>query len=241
MKYALITGASRGIGAACALEMASKGYHVVVNYQSRKDAADEVVAKIKKAGGSASILGFDVSNREATNAALTNWMGDRERYFEVLINNAGFRKDNSMLWMENEEWDSVLNVHLQGFYNVTKTVLQPMVMSRYGRIVNIVSLSGISGMAGQTNYAAAKAGVIGASKSLAQEVAKRNVTVNCVAPGFIKTDMTADIDEAEYKIRVPMRRFGKPEEVAACVGFLTSKEAAYITGEVISINGGLYM
>jgi len=240
IKYALITGASRGIGAACAKAIAKMGYHVVINYRSNHDAAQKVMSEISEDGEEASLLPFDVSDRDGVRKILTEWMGDRERYFEILINNAGARQDNSLLWMEDHEWDGVLDGHLNGFYNVTKTVLQPMVMSRYGRIVNVVSLSGLKGMMGQTNYSAAKAGVIGASKALAQEVAKRKVTVNCVAPGFIKTDMTADIEEGDYKNLIPVRRFGTAEEVAATVAFLASRGASYITGEVISVNGGLY-
>ena len=238
--YALVTGASRGIGAACAKELAKRNYHVLINYRTDVDAANMVKSSIETAGGSATLLPFDVGNRELTRQTLEAWMTEEERHIEVLVNNAGMRMDNSLLWMEDKEWDDVLQVHLQGFYNVTKTVLKPMVLKKFGRIINVVSLSGISGMAGQTNYSAAKAAVIGATKALAQETAKRKVTVNCVAPGFIDTDMTSDLDKDLMKQRIPMRRFGQPEEVAACVGFLSSKGASYITGEVISINGGLY-
>ena len=240
IKYALVTGASRGIGAACAKELALAGYHVLINYLSNRDAAQGIKEKIESSGGQASLLPFDVSNREACRATLEEWMNQDDRSVEILVNNAGVRKDNTLVWMTDDEWDNIIDAHLHGFYNVTKTILQPMILKKYGRIINIVSLSGLKGLPGQTNYSAAKAGIIGATKALAQELAKRKITVNCVAPGFIQTDMTADLDENEMKKLIPMRRFGTPEEVAHCVGFLASPRAAYITGEVISLNGGLY-
>lgn len=239
-KFALITGGSRGIGAACAITLAGQGYHVLINYKSNHDAATAVKSEIEEAGGLATLLPFDVSDRAAVRASLDDWhAANADAIIEVLVNNAGIRKDNGMLWMEDNEWDDVLANHLDGFYNVTRALIQPMVFNRFGRVINIVSLSGIKGMAGQTNYGAAKAGLIGATKSLAQEVAKRNVTVNCVAPGFIKTDMTADLDVKQYKQLIPMKRFGKAEEVAAVVGFLASSAASYITGEVINVSGGI--
>ena len=240
-KYALVTGASRGIGKAIAVKLAANGYHVLVNYQQNETAADEVLATIKTNGGEATKIQFDVADEKSIELALQKWMEQTGvNYIEVLVNNAGIKKDNLMMWMTNEEWKSVLNTSLDGFFYVTRLLLKPMLTKRYGRIVNVVSLSGVKGMSGQTNYAAAKAAVIGATKSLAQEVAKRKITVNAVAPGFINTDMTQDIDPEMYKRIIPMERFGEAEEVASVVNFLASKEASYITGEVIHVNGGLY-
>ena len=235
-----MTGGSRGIGAACARTLARMDYHVLINYLSNQVAAKKVKAEIEADGGQASLIQFDVGDRQQCRQALEDWMTANDQMIEVLVNNAGMRKDNTLVWMADDEWDAVINTHLAGFYNVTKAVVQPMILKKYGRIINVVSLSGLKGLPGQTNYSAAKAGVIGATKALAQELAKRKITVNCVAPGFIRTDMTADLDEKELKNLIPMRRFGTPEEVAHCVAFLASPQAAYITGEVISLNGGLY-
>lgn len=237
----MITGGSRGIGRAIALRIARQGYHVVINYRSNSDAANEVVKMIEEEGGQASLLQFDVANKEEVRKAISSWHESHDgQCIEILVNNAGIRKDNLMVWMTDEEWDDVLDIHLGGFFTVTTEVLKKMIRNKYGRIVNVVSLSGIKGMAGQTNYSAAKAGVIAASKSLAQEISRKNITVNCVAPGFIKTEMTEDIDEAQWKTFIPARRFGTADEVASVVDFLCKKEASYITGEVISVNGGLY-
>src|SRR5690606_10314516 len=173
--------------------------------------------------------------------AIQNWQeNNKNAVIEVLVNNAGIRQDTLMAFMEDEQWQSVLDASLQGMYRVTKQVLQPMLLNRYGRIINIVSLSGLKGMPGQVNYSAAKAGMIGATKALAQEIAKRNITVNAIAPGFIKTDMTESLNEKELKNLIPMNRFGEADEVAALAAFLASKQSAYITGQVISVNGGLY-
>lgn len=241
MKYALVTGGSRGIGKAIAHRLAVRGYHVLINYVKNQDAANETVSQIISDGGQASTLQFDVSNKDQIREVIGKWQTDNpDACIEVLINNAGVRKDNLMVMMSDDEWQSVLDIHLGGFYFVTNQVLTGMIRNKYGRIVNIVSLSGIKGMAGQTNYSAAKAGVIAATKSLAQEIGRKKITVNCVAPGFIKTEMTEDIDESNYKSFIPCRRFGTAEEVAAAADFLASKEASYITGEVINVNGGLY-
>ena len=241
MDFALITGASRGIGKAVAMKLAAGGMPVVINYKSNTAAAVETKAEIEAAGGRCELLPFDTADPKAIEAAMEQWEAQHtDDYISVLVNNAGIRQDNIMVFMTDEQWHSVLDTTLNGFFYLTRRVVKSMMTHRYGRIVNVVSLSGIKGMPGQTNYSAAKAAVIGATKSLAQEVAPRKVTVNAVAPGFVATDMTKDLDESELKKLIPTGRFGKPEEVAALVAFLASKEAAYITGEVVNINGGLY-
>ena len=240
MKYALVTGGSRGIGRAICLEMSKAGYSVIVNYCSNDKAAEETCQLIKSEGGNAEILKFDVSNVEEVDKAIEKWQENhKDEYVSVLVNNAGIREDTMMMWMKNEQWENIIGIHLNGFFYVTRRFLTDMLMKKFGRIINVVSLSGIKGLPGQTNYSAAKAGVIGATKALAQEVGRKGVTVNAVAPGFIATDMTKELDEKSLKGLIPLRRFGKPEEVANVVGFLASEKAAYITGEVISINGGL--
>ena len=237
-KYALVTGGSRGIGRAICRKLASMGYHVLINYVSREDAALQTLELI---GGQGELLRFDVADPEAVAEAVSLWQqAHPEEYIEVLVNNAGIRKDSLLIWMEPEDWRKVLDTTLGGFYNVTKAVLQPMLLHKYGRIINVSSLSGLKGLPGQTNYSAAKGGLIAATKALAQEVARKKVTVNAVAPGFIRTDMVEGLDEAALKKDIPAARFGEPEEVASIVGFLASEEASYITGEVISVNGGLY-
>lgn len=241
MKYALVTGGSRGIGRAICTALAAKGYPVIINYASNEVAAEETKALIEANGGTAELLSFDVSDETSVDKALEEWAEKHtDDHIGILVNNAGIRQDVMMIFMQSAQWRNVLDISVNGFFFVTRRVLKDMLMKRNGRIVNIVSLSGLKGMPGQTNYSAAKAAVIGATKALAQEVAPRKVTVNAVAPGFITTDMTKDLNEAELKKNIPLGRFGKAEEVAALVGFLTSDEAAYITGEVISINGGLF-
>ena len=240
-KYALVTGASRGIGRATALALSRMGYPVLINYLSNSQAAEECASLIRAEGGVAELLPFDVSQEEAIEQALTQWHAQHPHdWIEVLVNNAGIRRDNLMVFMPSQDWGTIINTHLNAFFFITKRLLTNMVSHRYGRIVNVVSLSGIKGLPGQTNYAAAKAGIIAAGKALAQEVGKRGVTVNAVAPGYIKTEMIQDLDEAQLKGLIPVNRFGTAEEVADVVAFLASPKASYITGEVVSINGGLY-
>jgi 3-oxoacyl-[acyl-carrier protein] reductase len=241
MKYALVTGGSRGIGRAVAYKLAHMGYHILLNYKSNDKEAQLSQDAIIATGVDCQLLKFDVTNAEEARTAITGWLdANKENKLEVLVNNAGIRADNLLVWMTDEQWESVINSSLHAFYYVTKPLIKSMLSNRYGRIINIVSLSGLKGMQGQTNYAAAKAGVIGATKSLALEVAKRGITVNAVAPGFISTDMTKDLNEKELSEMIPMKRFGTVEEVAETVGFLASGTASYITGQVISVNGGLY-
>jgi 3-oxoacyl-[acyl-carrier protein] reductase len=239
--WALITGGSRGIGRAICVRLAAMGYNILINYKGNKAAADETAALVQAQGAQAETLIFDVANREEVESTLSKWIeAHKESKIEILVNNAGIRQDTLLMSMTGEQWSSVLDTSLGGMYAVTKAVLNGMLLSRYGRIINIVSLSGLKGMPGQVNYSAAKAGMIGATKALAQEIAKRNITVNAIAPGFIKTDMTEELNEKELAKMIPAQRFGTAEEVAAVAGFLASREAAYITGQVISVNGGLY-
>jgi len=187
------------------------------------------------------LMPFDVASQTETEAALGDWQLRNEgSHISVLVNNAGIRKDALVMWMKNEEWFDVMNTNLNSFLYTTRFLMKEMLLAKWGRIVNVVSLSGVKGLPGQANYSAAKGGIIGATKALAQEVAKKNITVNAVAPGFIRTDMTKDLDEGQLKVMIPMGRFGKPEEVAEVVGFLAGEQASYVTGSVIHVNGGLY-
>ncbi|OFX58583.1 MAG: beta-ketoacyl-ACP reductase [Bacteroidetes bacterium GWA2_30_7] len=241
MKIALVTGGSRGIGRAVCVGLSKSGYHVIINYNKNLTEAENTLNLIKENGGTGEILKFDVSNHLEVEKVLDQWKAkNRDNIIEVLVNNAGIRHDSLMMWMEDETWSDVINTNLNSFFYVTKQLIKEMMVNKFGRVINIVSLSGIKGMPGQVNYSAAKAGVIGATKALAQEVGKKNVTINAVAPGFIKTDMTTDLNEKELKALIPLNRFGEAHEVADLVAFLASKEASYITGEVISINGGIY-
>lgn len=242
MKYALVTGGSRGIGKAVCLKFAQMGVPVLINYHSNETAALDVLKCVQSIGGTAYLLQFDVASEKDVSSAIERWEDEHPNdYIAYLVNNAGIRKDNLMFMMPEKDWHDVIDVTLNGFYYVTRKLLPKMMMRRHGgRIINMASLSGLKGMPGQTNYSAAKGALIGATKALAQETASRNVTVNAIAPGFIESDMTKDLPQEELKKLVPMNRFGRPEEVAALVGFLCSDEAGYITGEVININGGLY-
>lgn len=242
MKFALVTGASRGLGRAVAIKLASTGMPVVINYQSNRGAAEEVKQLIEHAGGQAELLQFNVANQQEVDEALEAWeQAHPDDYIAYLVNNAGIRRDNVLFMMPTEDWHAVVDTSLNGFYYVTRRLISKMMMRKHGgSIVNMSSLSGLKGMPGQTNYSAAKAALIGATKALAQEVASRGVRVNAVTPGFIDTDMTKELPQDELKKLVPMNRFGRPEEVAELVNFLISDASSYITGEVISINGGLY-
>lgn len=235
--FALVTGASRGIGAAIAEELAAAGYRILLNYRSNHDAARAVRDRIVAAGGTVELIPFDVADADASAAAMSELVASGKP-IDVLVNNAGVNADAAFPALEREAWDAVLRPTLDGFYNVTRPLVMPMVRRRKGRIINISSISGLIGNRGQVNYAAAKAGLIGATKALAKELAKRKITVNAIAPGLIETDMAGHAP-AELVQLIPMRRMGKAGEVAKLVRFLASDEAAYITGQVIAIDGGL--
>lgn len=242
MKCALVTGGSRGIGSAICKKLAvDTEYHILINYHSNKIAAEQTLEEVLKLGATAEIIQFDVSNFEEVQHVLTKWQdANPEAIVEAIVNNAGITKDGLFMWMSHEDWNGVMNTSVGGFFNVTQFFIQKMLRNKYGRIVNMVSVSGVKGTPGQTNYSAAKGAIVAATKALAQEVAKRNITVNAVAPGFIKTDMTSQLDEKELLKLIPVNRFGEAEEVANLVSFLISNKSSYITGEVININGGIY-
>ena len=242
MKYILVTGGSRGIGKSICVRLSNMGMPIIINYNTNTTAAQETKSIIEMNGGTAELLPFNVSDKDMVEKAIDQWEQNHpDDYISILVNNAGIRRDNVMFMMSDDDWHQVINTTLDGFFYLTRRLLKHMMpRKRGGRIINIASLSGLKGMPGQTNYSAAKAALIGATKALAQEVAPRNVTVNAIAPGFIETDMTNDLPQDELKKMIPLGRFGKPEEVAGIVGFLASHEASYITGEVINVNGGLY-
>lgn len=241
MEYALVTGGSGAIGSAISAELASMNLAVLVHYNSNKAKADDLVSKLTAEGNIAEAIGFDVADNKQVKSVITKWKENHpDDKITILVNNAGITHDNLMVFMNEPEWKKVIDTNLNGFYNVTSTLLQEMVLNKWGRIVNIVSLSGQKGLPGQTNYSASKAGIVAATKSLAQELGKKRITVNAVSPGYIVSEMTEGLDESVLKKLIPLNRFGKPEEVASIVGFLVSDGAAYITGELISVNGGLY-
>lgn len=241
MKYALVTGGSRGIGRAVCVKLACMGYYVIINCVNNLQEALKTLELVRVAGQDGEIMVFNVSNSEQVRKTIGEWQeAHSDSFIEVLVNNAGIRRDEILALMPEDDWNRVVDITLRGFYNVTQQVLQPMIRRKYGRIVNMASVSGLNGMQGQTNYSAAKGGLIAATKALAKEVARKNITVNAVAPGFIKTDMVEGLDEEALRKTIPANRLGTPEEVAEVVGFLVSPVAGYITGDVISINGGLY-
>lgn len=241
-KVALVTGGSRGIGKAICIQLSKDtNYHILINYSNNKQAALETLKDIESNGNTGEILQFNVADNAEVKSVLTQWQEvNPKAVIEVIVNNAGITKDVLFMWMQEEDWSKVINTSLNGFFNVTNHLIQGMLVNRYGRIINMVSVSGMKGTPGQTNYSAAKGAIISATKALSQEVAKRNITVNAVAPGFIRTDMTSELNEAELKKLIPANRFGEAEEVAHLVSFLASKNAGYITGEIVNINGGIY-
>lgn len=242
MNCALVTGASRGLGRAIAIRLAADhGLFILINYASNQAAAEETLSMIRSAGGDGQLLPFNVQHKEEVDAALNTWKeANPDKFIQVLVNNAGITRDGLLMWMPEKDWDDVLDISVKGMFNVTQNVIQQMLRKRAGRIVNVSSLSGLKGVAGQANYSAAKGAMIASTKSLAQEVAKRNITVNAVAPGFIRSDMTLELNQEQIRQMVPMGRIGEPDEVAHVVSFLVSDKASYITGEVININGGIY-
>lgn len=239
-RVALVTGAGRGIGRAIATALAAAGHHVLINYRSRETDAQATLDAIQADGnGTGELAPFDISDPDASNTALSELVS-RHGHIDILVNNAGVRSDSLLVFMKREQWSDVLTTNLDSFYNVTQPIVKQMAMNRWGRIVNIASTAGQTGVEGQTNYAAAKAGLIGATKALAREVAKRGVTVNALAPGFIETEMLEGMERKQILAQIPAARLGRPEDVAAAAAFLCSDAASYITGAVLNINGGIH-
>lgn len=241
MKIIFISGATKGIGRSIALELAKiENTHLILNYSSDDKLADETLNEIQNLGGSAELMKCKIQDFDALSFLIEKWKNKNpDNYIHTVINNAGIIRDGLFMFMDSSDWQEVIDVKLKGFFNTTRLLIQDMLLKRSGRIVNIASYSGIYGLAGQVNYAAANGGLIAATKALAKEVGKRKITVNAVAPGFIETEMTQELKQSELKRTIPAQRFGKPEEVAKIVSFLASDDASYINGEVIQINGGL--
>ena len=242
MKCPLVTGSSRGIGRAIAIQLAKDlKLHILINFSSNVDAAKHTLKQIEENGGSGELLQFNVEDSKAVQEAIAKWQEENpESHVEVLVNNAGITRDNLFPWISEDDWDKVINISVKGMYNCTQAIIKKMLRNRSGRIINIASLSGLKGVPGQTNYSAAKGAMIASTKALSQEIAKRKITVNAIAPGFISSDMTSELNEEELKKMIPANRFGHAEDVAHLVSFLASEKASYITGEVININGGIY-
>lgn len=239
MKYALVTGGSRGIGRAICQQLARDGFGVIINYRSDTESAQQTLSVIRDEGGSAELLPFDVSSLEAVETALTEWTCSHPgEHIDVLVNNAGIIRNCLLIDMEPDQWRDVINTDLNSFYFLTRKILKDMLVAHHGRVISISSIAGQKGFVGQVNYAAAKAAIIGATRALAIEVASKGITVNAVAPGVIETDMALECDLSNVRNLIPMRRMGKPEEVADLVSFLASDKSSYITGQVIGINGG---
>jgi 3-oxoacyl-[acyl-carrier protein] reductase len=238
-RVALVTGASKGIGRAICVELAKCGYHIVVNYKSDDKGASQTLEMVKKEGSDGRVMQFDVANYDETQSAMDDILNSFAS-IDVLVNNAGITADGLFIMMPRKDWNAVIDISLSGFYNVTKPVLEKMIRLKRGAIVSIASVAGLLGNRGQANYSAAKAGLIGASRSVASEVARLGIRVNVVAPGLIETDMIKNAPVENIKAIIPMARIGKPQEVARVVRFLCSEDASYITGQVISVNGGMF-
>jgi 3-oxoacyl-[acyl-carrier protein] reductase len=241
-KCALVTGASGGLGGSIALQLAmDHQLHILVHYFENPDGAKQTRQLIEKEGLSAELIQFDIRDKESVAETIHHWTEQNpDKSITVLVNNAGMTKDGLFLWMSDQDWESVLDINLKGFFQITQLVLKNMMRNKFGRIINISSVSGVRGTAGQVNYSAAKAGLIGATKALAQEMARMNITVNAIAPGFIETGMVGSEQFEKFKQLIPMERLGTTEEVAHLASFLASEKSSYITGETININGGLH-